>query len=412
MNARVIRPAGRGFLYFDSHPAGCARFVDRAAQEAVALAGPGTDRAPDTDAPVALIIGSSSGYGLAATLTGLAAHGIRGIAVCHERPARGSRTATAGWYRTARTAQVAERVGTGLTFVNADCFTERTRTEVLDLLERRHGRVDHLVYSVAAPRRTDPATGRIHESVLKPLGAPCLSRAVSFDAEGRPRLTETVLQAATDAERDATVAVMGGADWQSWVTDVARRGLAGPRFRTVALSYLGAEPTAAIYRQGTIGAAKEHLEHTARALNTSVLAGGGGQALVSVNGAAFTQASVAIPGMALYLGLLRRELGDAMQSPVRQSHRLWGHLTGTAPLTPDEAGRVRLDDWELRPEVQAAVMDAWRRVTEPALAEEADLDWLTGQLEQLHGFGLDGVDYTAPVDPHVPWPTPAHADAV
>ncbi|MCX5391940.1 enoyl-[acyl-carrier-protein] reductase FabV [Streptomyces sp. NBC_00094] len=420
MNAQTVRPSGRGFLLFDSHPAGCARFVDDLALQAGAPLPVDRDRADrdradrdraDRDRPVVLIIGASAGYGLAATVTGIVQHGVNGVAVSQERPGRGRRTATAGWYRTARTAELAAEHGSDLTFVNADCFARATKDEVLDLVAERFGRVDHLVYSVAAPRRTDPATGVTHESVLKPIGSPYLSRALAFDEDAKPKLNESVIEPASDEEIAATVAVMGGEDWEAWVRALVERGLTGDRFSTVALSYLGAEPTAAIYRKGSIGAAKEHLERTAHTLD-ALLRGTGGSAFVSVNGATFTQASAAIPGMALYLALLHRSLAGGLQTPVEQLTRLWGHLTGTSPLPLDAEGRVRLDDWELLPDVQAAVGEAWQRVRSEDVAEHADTEWVWREFRQLHGFDLDGVDYEEPVPIDVAWPAPDTADSV
>ncbi|MEV0128659.1 enoyl-[acyl-carrier-protein] reductase FabV [Dactylosporangium sp. NPDC050688] len=398
MAARVVSPTGRGFLLLDAHPTGCFRSVtDMVAQvPAPAAAVTGDDR------PVALVIGSSAGYGLAATLAGLRRHGIHGAGVAFERPP-GRRTATAGWYRTIATDAVAAEAGSDFTFVNADAFADTTKDEVLDLLAKRFGRVDFLVYSVAAPRRTDPRTGTTHQSVIKPLGAAHTTRTMEFDGEGTPILRDVTAQPADEAETADTVRVMGGEDWSRWIDALQERRLLGTGFRTVALSYIGSSLTSAIYRDGTIGAAKLHLEQTARELDERLTAVGG-RALTSVNGAAVTQASTAIPGIALYVSLLRAVLGDALQSPVEQSVRLWDQLTGAAPLDLDEQGRLRLDRWELDPGVQAAVAERWRAVTPGTIAEVADVDWFRAQFRGLYGFDVPGVDYAQPVDPDLDWP--------
>ncbi|MEV4510164.1 trans-2-enoyl-CoA reductase family protein [Dactylosporangium sp. NPDC049525] len=398
MAERVVSPTGRGFLLLDAHPTGCFRSVADMVAQIPAKA--------DAEAPakVALVIGSSAGYGLAATLVGLRRHGIHGVGVAFERPP-GRRTGTAGWYRTIATDAVAAEAGSDFTFVNADAFADTTKDEVLDLIAKRFGQLDFLVYSVAAPRRTDPRTGTTYASVIKPLGTANTTRTLEFDSDGTPLLREVTAQPADEAEAADTVQVMGGEDWSRWVTALEDRKLLRTGFRTVALSYIGSSLTSAIYRDGTIGAAKVHLERTARELDER-LAAVDGRALTSVNGAAVTQASTAIPGIALYVSLLHAVLGDGLQSPVEQSVRLWDQLTGAAPFDLDEQGRLRLDRWELDADVQAAVAERWRAITPETIAEVADVDWFRAQFRGLYGFDVPGVDYTAPVDPDLEWPAP------
>ncbi|MEV7625811.1 enoyl-[acyl-carrier-protein] reductase FabV [Actinoplanes sp. NPDC089786] len=393
MAERIVRPTGRGFLLLDSHPTGCVESV-RAALPPIATV---------SRRPTALVIGSSAGYGLAATVAGLARQGIQGVGIGFERPP-GRRTATAGWYRTIATAEFAAEAGSDFTFLNADAFADATKQETLDLLAKRFGGLDHLIYSVAAPRRTDPDTGETFQSVIKPLGAAHTTRTLEFDRDGTPALRELSADPADEAETAATVRVMGGDDWSRWITALSDRGLLRDGFRTVALTYIGSKLTSAIYRDGTIGAAKAHLESTAAGL-TDLLKPVGGRALTSVNGAAVTQASTAIPGIALYVSLLRAVLGDALQSPMEQSIRLWDQLTGAAPLDLDEQGRIRLDRWELSPDVQAAVAERWSSITPGTISEVADVAWFRAQFRALYGFDIDGVDYDVPVEPDLPWPT-------
>jgi enoyl-[acyl-carrier protein] reductase/trans-2-enoyl-CoA reductase (NAD+) len=396
VSERIVSPTGRGFLLLDSHPTGCFRGVAGMRAEA------GT--APDVtgSGPVALVIGSSAGYGLAATVAGLARHGIRGIGIGFERPP-GRRTATAGWYRTIATDAMARELGRDFSFLNADAFADSTKATVLDLIAERFGGLDHLIYSVAAPRRTDPRTGVTHQSVIKPLGAAHTTRTLEFDSDGTPALREVTAEPANDAETAATIEVMGGEDWSRWITALTERNLVRDGFRTVALSYIGSKLTSAIYRDGTIGAAKAHLEATATDLDKT-LAPLGGRALTSVNGAAVTQASTAIPGIALYVSLLRAVLGDRLRSPIEQSVRLWDQLTGARPFDVDDAGRIRLDRWELEPSVQAAVADRWESITPATVSDVADVDWFRTQFRGLYGFDVTGVDYTEPVEPDQPWP--------
>ncbi|NUS14730.1 MAG: enoyl-[acyl-carrier-protein] reductase FabV [Streptomyces sp.] len=393
MSVQQITPKQRGYLIVNSHPAGCAASVRqlwRSIPPAVQQSRP----------PVALVLGSSAGYGMALLLAGLRRHGIRGIGVAFENAGSERRTATAGWYRTAAMAELA---GGEVTFVNADAYADATRTEVLKLLTEHYGPVDHLIYSLASPRRTDPRTGEVHHSVIKPLGAAYTSPSLVFD-DGVPQVGSVGLDPATDAERAATVKVMGGEDWQLWVRALADENLLGEGFTTVALSYVGSEITAPVYRQGTIGAAKEDLEATARRLQAEVLAGRG-RAFTVVAGAAVTQASTAIPSIALYTSLLRDTLGESgWRTTADQAVDLWEQLTNTRPLTLDAQDRIRLDGWELDPAVQDRVRELWADPAAALAADPAGPAWFYGQFRQLYGWDVPGVEYGSPVETAVPWP--------
>ncbi|MGW3209961.1 enoyl-[acyl-carrier-protein] reductase FabV [Streptomyces sp. NPDC001135] len=400
MNQRVISPRNRGFLFLDSHPGGCRELVNTMWRDI-----PPPMAEPTGDGPVAVVIGSSAGYGLAATLAGLKRSGIRGIGVCFEKAPSARRTATAGWYRTAATRDLARAAGRDMVFLNGDAFSDAMKDQVADLLrERFEGRVDHLVYSVAAPRRTDPDTGAAYASVLKPIGTACRTKTLVFDEDGRPDVREVETEPASGDDIEQTVAVMGGADWERWIGHLAARDLLADGFTTAALSYIGSPLTAAIYRQGTIGAAKAHLEATARALDERLGELVGGRAVTSVNGAAVTQSSTAVPGIALYTGLLRGVLGDGLVPPTGQLADLWDQLTGTTELVLDSDGRVRLDRWELADAVQQAVAERWEKATTETVGDLADLDWFRGEVQRLYGFAVPGVDYTVPTETDTPWP--------
>jgi enoyl-[acyl-carrier protein] reductase/trans-2-enoyl-CoA reductase (NAD+) len=401
MAPRVISPSGMGFLLLDSHPAGCERSVRDLAAAVPPLAASGRAASGRAGDPVALVIGSSAGYGLAMTVAGLARHHINGLGICLEK-APGRRTGTAGWYRTAATATLAAGAGRDFTFLNADAFSDETKDQAASILAERYGPVDYLIYSVAAPRRTDPDTGVTYSSALKPLRQAAAMPALSFSADGEPALSRVVIEPATADEEEATVAVMGGADWQRWVTALAARGLLAPGFRTAALTYIGSELTAQIYREGTIGAAKMHLEATAGTITKALE--GAGQAWTCVNAVAVTQASTHIPGIALYTSVLRAVLGDAVVSPAEQAVQLWDQLTGTAPLDTDPGGRIRLDRWELDAGVQAAVARRWHAATTANVKDLAEVGWFRSQFRGLYGFDIPGVDYTAEVEADVPWP--------
>ena len=400
MSERVLIPRSRGFLFLDAHPAGCERLVADMWQ-----ACPDSADVPEGAGPVALIIGSSAGYGLAATIAGLKRAGIRGVMVSFEKAPTARRTATAGWYRTAATADIARTAGRDLVFLNGDAFSDTMKDQVADLIEDRFGgRLDYLVYSVAAPRRTDPDTGTIYASALKPIGRANRTKTLVFDDQGVPEVREVETGPAEGDDVEQTVAVMGGADWERWIDHLAGRGLLGDGFATAALSYIGSPLTAAIYRQGTIGAAKAHLEATARSLDERLAKAVGGRAVTSVNGAAVTQSSTAIPGIALYTGLLRGVLGEDLVPPIHQLAALWDRLTGAAPLALDDEGRIRLDDWEFADGVQAAVAERWEAATTDTIAGLADLDWFRTEVRRLYGFSVPGIDYSAPVATDVPWP--------
>jgi enoyl-[acyl-carrier protein] reductase/trans-2-enoyl-CoA reductase (NAD+) len=387
MTERVIKPLGRGFLFVDSHPAGCARIVrDMAAAV--------EHRTPARR--TALVIGSSSGYGLATTIAGLARYGVDGIGVSFEKAPTARRTATAGWYRTAETAALARELGRSWSFVNADAFADDTKNAVLDQVAELGG-IDHLIYSVAAPRRVDPRNGETYQSALKTIGDPHTTKSLAFE-DGEPVLQEVGIDVATEDEIAQTVKVMGGEDWARWITALQERDLLKPGFNTVALTYIGSELTGPIYRQGSIGAAKADLEQTALKL-----AADGVTAMTSVNGAAVTQASSAIPGIGLYVSILHKVHG--LQTPVQQSISLWDQLTGEAPLDLDDEGRIRLDRWELTDDVQSAIRTQWESATATNIAEVADTAWFFSEVRRLYGFDVPGVDYEAETEVDVEWPT-------
>lgn len=393
MTDRLIKPVGRGFLFLDSHPAGCRKYVEQLAAQ--------VEKRETGRRPVALVIGSSSGYGLAATVAGLARYGIDGVGVSFEKAPTVRRTATAGWYRTAATAEYAAAQGQRFRFVNADAFADTTKAEVLELIEAEFGPVDYLIYSVAAPRRTDPRTGTTYQSAIKAIGQPHRTKSIAFE-DAQPVLQEVGIEVASDEEIAETVQVMGGEDWVRWVDALEERKLLKPEFATVALTYIGSELTGPIYRQGSIGAAKAHLEDTARELSKL-----GVRAMTSVNGAAVTQASSAIPGIGLYVSLLHKVLGERMQTPIQQSIALWDQLTGQAQPDLDEEGRLRLDRWELDPAVQAAVREQWEAVTQENIATVADAEWFYREVRRLYGFDVEGADYDQPTEVDVDWPTKA-----
>lgn len=255
-----------------------------------------------------------------------------------------------------------------------------------------------MIYSVAAPRRVDPRNGETYQSAIKAIGAAHTTKSLAFD-DGQPVLQEVGIEVATDDEIAQTVKVMGGEDWGRWVEALSERGLLKPGFNTVALTYIGSDLTGPIYRQGSIGAAKADLEQTALTLSKD-----GVQAMTSVNGAAVTQASSAIPGIGLYVSLLHNVLGDDLQSPIQQSIALWDQLTGATPLDLDDEGRIRLDRWELTDDVQSAVRDRWESATQDNITQVADTAWFLAEVRRLYGFDVPTTNYESPTEVDTPWP--------
>ena len=390
---RLIQPRMKGFVSLDSHPAGC-----RANVEALVTK---LERRDGTMGPV-VVVGSSTGYGLATAVVAAFAYGAPVVGVCLERPAERARTASAGWYNVAALHDAARREGARITTINADCFAPATKAAVAEQLEAHMGPAELLVYSVAAPVRVDPATGARYRSVIKPIGSPLLTKTVNLDTGA---LAEMLLEPASPEEIEDTRRVMGGEDWADWIAALGARGVLADDFRTVAYSYVGSELTAGIYRSGTIGAAKEHLEKTALELAGDL----DSRAYTSVNGAVITQASAAIPGLALYISLLlaaARDSGVQVEDTADQALRLFDdHLGPGRRAAVDRSGRIRLDDWEMEPGFQAELARRWAEVNPDNFARLGDFGSFRAGFRHLFGFDVEGVDYQRPVEVNLTWET-------
>ena len=388
----VIEPRIRHNICLTAHPLGCAAQV-RAQIRYVRSRGP-LPRGPRR----VLVIGASNGYGLAGRIVSAFAAGAATVGVAYERPGLPDRSATAGWYNTEAFRQEAAAAGLPAWDVNGDAFTDEVKAEVVDRVRAETGPLDLVIYSIAAPRRIDPRTGEIYSSVIKPIGRAFTAKSIDFRSGA---IAESTAEPATEAEIAHTIKVMGGEDWELWVNRLLAAGALAPGCRTVALSYIGPELTQAIYRQGTLGRAKADLEQTAGRL-TGVLAGISGRALVSVNKALVTRASAVIPGVSLYIALLYRAMKarGLHEGCIHQMDRLLRDaLYADRPAALDPQGRIRLDDREMRPDVQAQVIESWAKVTTENLTEFADLTGFREEFLRHHGFGMPGIDYTQPVDP-------------
>jgi enoyl-[acyl-carrier protein] reductase/trans-2-enoyl-CoA reductase (NAD+) len=345
-----------------------------------------------------LIIGSSAGYGLATRIACAYGAGAKTLGVAFEKPASAKRTATVGWYNTHAFEEQAHADGLVAETFFADAFSHETRAKVITRIRELMGKVDLVVYSLASGVRTDPDTGEQWRSALKPIGNTYRSRAV--DAM-KGEVHEVEIEPAGEEETFATVKVMGGEDWELWIDALLEAQVLAPGALTLAYSYIGPEVTQAVYRDGTIGKAKEHLEATSGALNAK-LAAIEGKAFVSVNKALVTRASSVIPAVPLYLSILFRVMKEKNihEDTIAQMYRLFTerlYAGGEVPV--DELGRIRLDDWEMREDVQAEVAQIWPEVTTENIASMTDIEGFRSDFLHIHGFGYDSVDYDADIEP-------------
>lgn len=391
----VISPKIRGFICTTAHPVGCARHV----AEQIELV---RQRGPIAGAPQrVLVVGSSTGYGLASRIAAAFGGGAATVGVFFERGAEDGRTATAGWYNSAAFENEAKAAGLYARSFNGDAYGDALKQEVIAAIKADLGAVDLVVYSLASPRRIHPKTGEVFKSVLKPIGASYTNKNLNTT---NATVNEVTIEPASEEEIAHTTAVMGGEDWEMWIEALAAAGALAPGARTLAYSYIGPELTWPIYKNGTIGKAKEDLERAAKAL-TEKLSPTGGEARISVNKALVTQASSAIPVVPLYISLLYKAMKavGSHEECIGQMDRLFRERL--ANPQPDEAGRIRLDDWEMEPAIQALVAERWNAVTTENLAQLGDFSGYQSAFLRLFGFGLDGVDYNADCDPNVAIPS-------
>lgn len=388
----IIKPRIRGFICTTAHPVGCAALVREQIDYTVG-------RGPFRRAPRnVLVVGASGGYGLASRIVAGFGAGAKTIGLSFEKEPDGERTASAGWYNNLAFDRAAAARGLYARSISADAFADATKQRIADLVRADLGPIDLLVYSLASPVRTDPDTGVTHRSVIKPIGAPVHVKSVNVE---KGVVHELDLAPAAEEEIAATVKVMGGEDWERWIAFLAREGLLAEGFRTVSYTYIGTELTWPIYWDATLGKAKEDLDRAARAIR-EIVAPLHGDARVAVLKAVVTQASAAIPVVPLYASILfkvMKEMG-LHEDCIAHIDRLFREqLYGGGELRLDEVGRIRLDDWELRDDVQARVRTRWADITTENLFELSDLEGFRRDFLKIFGFEADGVDYAADVDP-------------
>ena len=387
----IVASKIRGFICTTAHPTGCAKHI--ADQIAVVKS-----RGPIANGPKkVLVVGSSTGYGLSSRIAAAFGSGAATMGVFFEKPGEAERCGTAGWYNSAAFENEAKAAGLYARSFNGDAFSDAMKTTVIEAIKADLGQVDCVIYSLASPRRTHPKTGEVFKSVLKPIGSASYTNKNLNTGNGV--VNEVTIDPANEDEIAQTVAVMGGEDWEMWIDALQSAGVLAEGVQTVAYSYIGPEVTWPIYKNGTIGRAKEDLERVQRVLDGK-LAPLKGKAWVSVNKALVTQASSAIPVVPLYISLLYKAMKaeGTHEDCIEQMDRLFRERLYNGNPQPDEAGRIRVDDWEMKPALQELVGKRWAEVNTENFAELGDFEGYQTSFLRLFGFGLEGVDYNAEVD--------------
>ncbi len=391
----IVAPKIRGFICTTAHPDGCAKHV----AEQIAIV---KNRGPIAKGPKkVLVVGSSTGYGLASRIAAAFGSNAATIGVFFEKPGEETKCGTAGWYNSTAFENEAKAAGLYARSFNGDAFSDEMKAAVIEAIKSDLGQVDCVVYSLASPRRTHPKSGETYKSVLKPIGQSYTQKNLNTTTG----VVDTVtIEPAEGDDVAQTVAVMGGEDWEMWIDALLEANLLAEGTQTFAYSYIGPELTWPIYKNGTIGKAKEDLERVQAKLDTK-LAPINGKAWVSVNKALVTQASSAIPVVPLYISLLYKVMKaeGTHEDCIEQMDRLFRERLHDPQ--PDEQGRIRLDDWEMAAPVQQAVMMNWEKVCSENLSDLADLEGYQSSFLRLFGFGLDGVDYNAETDTAVKVPS-------
>ncbi|MBV8617829.1 MAG: trans-2-enoyl-CoA reductase family protein [Curvibacter sp.] len=392
----IIKPRVRGFICVTAHPVGCQANVQQQIDYV-------KSHGPVANGPKrVLVIGASTGYGLAARITAAFGSGAATLGVFFERAGSGNKPGTAGWYNSAAFHQQAQAAGLYASSINGDAFSDDIKRQTIERIRQDLGQVDLVVYSLAAPRRTHPVSGEVFNSTLKPIGQEIRVRTLDTDQE---LIKDLVLPPASEDEIAHTVAVMGGEDWQMWIDALQEAQVLAPGAKTTAFTYLGEKITQDIYWNGSIGAAKKDLDRKALAIRAQ-LAPQGGDARVAVLKAVVTQASSAIPMMPLYLSLLFKVMKQqgSHENCIEQIDGLFrDSLYGPSPIL-DEEGRLRADTKELAPEVQDRVRELWGQVNDANLFEVTDFAGYKHEFLRLFGFDVEGVDYEAEVDADVAIP--------
>ncbi len=393
----IIEPRMRGFICLTAHPKGCEQNVKNQIEYV-------KSKGAIQGAKKVLVIGASTGFGLASRITSAFGSDAATLGVFFEKEPSEGKTASPGWYNSAAFEVEATKAGLYAKSINGDAFSNEVKNKAIDLIKADLGQVDLVIYSLASPVRQHPTTGVLHRSTLKPIGGTFTNKTVDFHTGN---VTQVSIEPASQEDIDNTVVVMGGEDWSMWMNALKGAGVLAPGATTIAYSYIGPEVTEAVYRKGTIGRAKDHLEATAFEI-TKQLSDLNGKAYVSVNKALVTQASSAIPVIPLYISLLYKimKAEGIHEGCIEQIQRLYQQRLYSGNTVPtDEQGRIRIDDWEMRPDVQERIAKLWLESTTESLVELGDLQGYKQDFLNLFGFGFEGVDYLADANEMVQVPS-------
>lgn len=382
----IVQPKVKGFMCTTAHPKGCKAEVKNQIDYVKSQ--------PKTDGPKkVLVIGSSMGYGLATRIAATYSCGADTIGIIFDKPGKEKRTASAGWYNTAAFEEFATADGYYAKTLNGDAYSAEMKEETIELIKKDWGKVDLVVYSVAAPRRTAP-DGVTYRSTLKTTGKEYTNNTIDLITR---EISEVTIPPASEEEILHTVKVMGGEDWKDWMIALREAGVLAENAVTVAYSYIGPEVTYPIYFEGSIGKAKEHLLATAHEMDREM---DGLRAYVSVNKAVVTQSSAAIPIVPLYMSILYKVMKEKnlQEGCIEQMYRMLHDKLYVAQPVTDSENRLRVDDYELREDVQKAVADAWEKVSADTIASLADIEGYWKDFYEIFGFGIEGVDYNEDVN--------------
>ncbi|WP_310555452.1 enoyl-ACP reductase FabV [Flavobacterium sp.] len=393
----IIEPRMRGFICTTAHPVGCAQNVKNQIEYI-------KSKGKIEGAKRVLVIGSSTGFGLASRITSAFGSDASTIGVFFEKPPSEGKTASPGWYNSAAFENEASKAGLYAKSINGDAFSNEIKQQTIDLIKQDLGQIDLVIYSLASPVRTHPTTGVTHRSVLKPIGATYTNKTVDFHSG---KVTDISIAPCEGDDIENTVIVMGGEDWKMWIDAMKNAGVLAQGFTTVSYSYIGSSLTEAVYRKGTIGRAKDDMEATAFTITDS-LSDLNGKAYVSVNKALVTQASSAIPVIPLYISLLYKLMKEegTHEGCIEQIQRLYAQRLYAGDNVPvDDKGRIRIDDWELNETLQAKISKLWAQATTENLSEIGDLQGYRSDFHNLFGFGFQGVDYNTEVNEMVGIPS-------
>ncbi|SDE93602.1 enoyl-ACP reductase FabV [Epilithonimonas hungarica] len=396
----IIQPRTRGFICLTAHPDGALQAVKNQIEYV-------KSKGEIKNGPKkVLVIGASTGFGLSSRIAAAFGSDAATIGVFFEKPASEGKMGTAGWYNSAAFEKEAHEAGLYAKSINGDAFSDEIKKETIELIKKDLGQVDLVVYSLASPRRTHPKTGVAYSSVLKPIGQSFTNKTVDFHTGVVSDITIAPVENEEDISN--TVAVMGGEDWKFWIEDLKAAGVLAEGVKTVAYSYIGPELTFPIYRNGTIGQAKNDLEATVPVLN-DLLKDLNGVSYVSVNKALVTQSSSAIPVVPLYISLLYKVMKakGTHEGTIEQMQRLFADrlYTENGEVALDEAGRIRVDDWEMADDVQAEVAKLWNQISTENLSEISDIEGYRKEFFNLFGFEIDGIDYEKDANENVQVPS-------